>query len=220
VFGELLALLVMVTFPVTLPVVLGANTTPSSAVCPAAIVAPATPLFTANPVPLTETPEIVMLDVPVFLTATPSVLVPPTVSLPKFRLEVDSESVFVDVVPVPLVHMARDGFDALLFNVTFPVTLPVAVGAYAMVKLFVAEAARVSGIVSPLILKPTPLTVALEIVKLEPPVFFSSTVCEFVVPVATFPKAMLDGVAVSVAAPAVPVPLNEYCTLLLVALLV
>jgi hypothetical protein len=51
--GELLALLVMVTPPLTLPVVFGANTTLNSAVCPAAMVVPATPLATLKPVPTT-----------------------------------------------------------------------------------------------------------------------------------------------------------------------
>ena len=41
--GVLLALLTILTVPLTLPVALGANTTFNSAVCPAAIVAPAKP---------------------------------------------------------------------------------------------------------------------------------------------------------------------------------
>src|SRR5579863_2987809 len=44
VLGEALALLEIVTFPVTLPATFGANVTFNSAVCPAAMVAPATPL--------------------------------------------------------------------------------------------------------------------------------------------------------------------------------
>jgi len=43
-------------------------------------------------------------------------------------------------------------------------------------------------------------------------------VCEFVVPVATVPKLMADGVALIAAEP-VPVPTTEYCTEELVALL-
>jgi len=92
--------------------------------------------------------------------------------------------------------------------VTFPVTLPDAVGPNATVKLFVCEAASVSGTVRPLTLNPVPLTVTLEIVKPELPVFFNWTVCEFVVPFATAPKLTLEGVADSVAGMA-PVPLNE-----------
>jgi hypothetical protein len=172
-FGELVALLVIVTFPVTLPVVFGANTTPSSAVCPAAIVVPRTPLFTPKPVPLTVICETVRLEFPVFFTPTASVLVPPTVSFPKFRLDVDSEIVRVAVAPVPLSANVNVGFDAVLFSVTLPVTLPDAVGAKATVKLTVCDAASVNGMLRPVILNPMPLTVALDIVKLEPPVFFN-----------------------------------------------
>ena len=43
--GEFVALLEMLTVPLTLPAAFGANATLNSAVCPAAIVVPATPLF-------------------------------------------------------------------------------------------------------------------------------------------------------------------------------
>jgi len=43
--GEFVALLEMLTVPLTLPVAFGANTTFNSAVCPAAMVAPANPLL-------------------------------------------------------------------------------------------------------------------------------------------------------------------------------
>ena len=52
--GELLALLVTVTVPVTLPEALGAKSTCRTAVCPAAMVAPPTPLRTLKPLPLAD----------------------------------------------------------------------------------------------------------------------------------------------------------------------
>lgn len=172
-FGELVALLIIVTVPVTLPVTVGAKTTFISAVCPAAIVAPTKPPLIPNPVPVIPTCEMVRLEFPVFFTATPRGIEPPTTSFPKFRLDVDSEMVRVALPPVPLKAMVYVGFEALLLIVTLPVTLPEAVGANATVKLFVPEAASVSGTVMPLILNPVPLTVALEIVKVAPPVFFN-----------------------------------------------
>jgi hypothetical protein len=90
------------------------------------------------------------------------------------------------------------------------------------VKFDVCPADSVNGNEMPLSLKPVPLAVALEIVMLLPPVFFSCTDCEFVVPVATVPKLTLDGVVatVPVALAVTPVPLTEYCALMLLALLV
>ncbi len=220
-FGEFVALLTSETAPLTLPVAFGANTTFISAVCPAASVVPATPLVTLNPVPLTLIAEIVRLEFPVFFTATCSGLDPPTTSLPKFRLVVPSEMVRVELAPVPLRANVYVGFVvALLLIVTLPVTLPEAVGLNPTVKLDVCAAASVSGSEIPLSLKPVPLTVALEIVTLAPPAFFSCTDCEFVVPFATVPKLTLDGVVATVPTAVTPVPLTGYCALPLVALLV
>jgi hypothetical protein len=101
-FGEFVALLTRDTAPLTLPVAFGANTTFSSAVCPAASVVPATPLVTLKPVPVTLTAEIVRLEFPLFFTATCSGLDPPMTSLPKFRLVVPSEMIRVALPPVPL----------------------------------------------------------------------------------------------------------------------
>ena len=99
--GELLALLVTVTVPVTLPAALGENSTFRTADCPAARVAPLTPLRTLKPLPLTDTWDTVKLEFPVLSSVTPIVLDCPTVSLPKFKLEVDIDSVRVAVAPVP-----------------------------------------------------------------------------------------------------------------------
>jgi hypothetical protein len=200
-FGELVALLTSVTTPLTLPATLGANTTFNSAVCPAAIVLPLTPLVTLNPVPATLICEMVRLEFPVFFTATCSGLVPPTISLPKFKLDVNNEMVRVAVVPLPLNAMVCVESVALLLIVMVPVTLPVTVGPNATAKFKVFAGASVNGVEIPLNLNPVPLTVALEIVKLAAPVFFSCTVCEFVVPSATLPKLMLDGVVVNVPRP-------------------
>jgi hypothetical protein len=79
----------------------------------------------------------------------------------------------VALPPLPLRAMVYVGFEALLLIVTLPVALPEVDGANAIVKLFVCEAARVKGAVMPLIVNPVPLAVALEIVKLVPPVFFN-----------------------------------------------
>src|SRR5260370_1153383 len=86
-FGELVALLTSVTTPLTLPATLGANTTFNSAVCPAAIVLPLTPLVTLNPVPLTVALEIVKLAAAVFFSCTVCEFVVPSATLPKLMLD-------------------------------------------------------------------------------------------------------------------------------------
>jgi len=58
-------------------------------------------------------------------------------------------------------------------------------------------AAMISGAVMPVRLKPLPDTLAWEIVTLALPALDSLMVCELPVPVITFPKLTLDGVAAS-----------------------
>ena len=205
-FGEFVALLISVTVPLTLPVVLGANTTLRFAVCPAEIVVPLMPLVTLNPEPVTLICEMIRLEFPVFFTATSSGIDPPRISLPKFKLVVASEIVRVAVVPVPLKAMVWVALVALLFIVTVPVALPEAVGLNDTVKFSVFAAPSVNGVESPLILNPVPLTLTLDTVTFDPPVFFSCTVCEFVVPLATLPKPTLDGVFANVPRCSSPCP--------------
>lgn len=127
-FGEFVALLVRVTFPVTDPVAFGTNITFKFAVWPAAIVAPRTPLDTLKPVPDTVIADTVKLELPVFLTATTSELDPPTVSFPKLTLVVERDIVFVEPAPVPLRGIVSVEFAAVLLNVMFPEKLPAADG--------------------------------------------------------------------------------------------
>ena len=109
----------------------------------------------------------------------------------------------------------------MLLIVTSPLLVPEALGAKDTVKFAACDAASVSGTEMPLNLYPVPLIVALEMVTLLPPVFFTCTVCEFVTPVATVPKLIGVGVALRFPAVAVPpVPLSVNFTLLFDALLV
>jgi hypothetical protein len=210
--GEFVALLAIVTSPLTAPALFGANTTSISAVWFGAIVVPLTPLFTLNPVPVVLICDTVTLELPVLVTATPSMLVFPTISFPKFRLVVDSEMLRVAVPPLPLNANVYVGLLALLLTVMLPVALPAFVGANDTVKLLVCEAASVMGRARPLIWNPAPLTDAFEIVTLEVPRFCNCTVCEFVVPVATVPKLIVEGVPLIPPLIPVPIPSTGYCT--------
>jgi hypothetical protein len=118
-------------------------------------------------------PDTITLELPVFLTVTSCALVLPTSSLPKSKLELDSERVRVAVTPVPLNGMASVGLLKLLLTTILPVLLPVVVGAKVTVRFMVTPGASHSGVYKLLILNPVPLNDALERVSIEPLVFFS-----------------------------------------------
>ena len=82
--GELLALLLTLTPPVTLPVVVGAKVTFNAADCPGARTVPE--VLALKPVPVVLTLEMVTLALPEFLRVTPRVLVAPASMLPKLKL--------------------------------------------------------------------------------------------------------------------------------------
>lgn len=125
----LVALLTTVTVALSVPVVFGANTMLMMALCPGASVAPLMPLVTLyaeDPVMLT--PEIVTLDVPLLVNVTGKVVLSPTVSLPKLRLDREDSKLLVGLEPVPLNGTVSSTVPALFFMVRLPVKLPEAVG--------------------------------------------------------------------------------------------
>src|ERR1700757_2410777 len=112
-------------------------------------------------------------EFPVFVTVSSSVVVPPTLSLPKLRLLLESDSERVAVDPVPFRRISTEELLPLLVSVIFPQVLLLVVGVNLTVKLTVADGANDLGVPKSLMLKPVPLTLALEIVSIPGPVFFS-----------------------------------------------
>jgi len=197
--GVFAALLLIVIVPVWKPVVLGEKVTSKYALCPADNVTPPSPPIVLNAVPLTLNWEISTLEFPVFFTVSCNVFEPPSSSLPKLRLVLDSDSDRVAVDPVPLRLTVTVGLLLpLLVNVILPVKLVALLGVNVTVTLTVAEAERFSGMLNAFIVKPLPLIVALDIVNDVLPVFFNCTVCVLFVPTAIVPKLVLLGVAVSI----------------------
>jgi hypothetical protein len=82
--GELVALLVTDTLPVTLPAAAGAKLAVKVADCPGARITPETPVA-LNPAPETVTFEIVTLALPPFVSVTVCVLLFGMVTLPKLK---------------------------------------------------------------------------------------------------------------------------------------
>jgi hypothetical protein len=99
----------------------------------------------------------------------------------------------VAVTPLPLSGIEAGEFGALLVSARLPLALPAAGGAKSTVNVLACPAASVSGVVSPLVLKPLPVRVAWEIVRLAFPLFVILTVWELVMPTTTLPKLMLVG---------------------------
>jgi len=126
----LVALLTTVTVPLSVPVVFGANTMFMIALCPGARVAPLMPLATlyAAEDPLMLIPEIVTFDVPLFVSVTGNVVLSPTVSLPKLKLDVDDTKLLVAVEPFPPSDTVTSAAPALFFSVRLAKKAPTAVG--------------------------------------------------------------------------------------------
>src|SRR3989449_10701390 len=98
---------------------------------------------------------------------------------------------------------------ALLTSEILPMALPAVVDAKTTLKLAVCPAAKVSGAVRPLALKPLPETLICEMLTLELPELVRVTVCgALLLPTVTFPKLKLVGLAVRRKVEVTPVPLN------------
>ncbi len=74
-----------------------------------------------------------------------------------------------------------------------------------MLNIVLCPGVKVSGAASPLMLKPAPLTLACEIVTLDPPEFVKLADCDWLLPTCTLPKLKLAGLATSCPG-AIPVP--------------
>src|SRR5207244_3994959 len=93
--------------------------------------------------------------------------------------------------PVPLRAMVLGELAALLTSEMLPDALLVAVGANCTLKVLDCPAATVSGKVSPLMLKPAPVTGSCAMVRLAPPEFVKVRFCTAVLPTSTLPKLTL-----------------------------
>src|SRR5437870_12668520 len=95
---------------------------------------------------------------------------------------------------------------ALVTSEMLPDSLLVAVGANCTLKVLDCPAATVSGKVSPLMLKPAPVTGSCAMVRLAPPEFVKVRFCTAVLPTSTLPKLTLGGTTESWGC--TPVPLR------------
>ena len=122
-----------------------------------------------NPPPLAAAPEMVSDSPPLFVTATCTLLLEPTVTFPKFTLAGLAVKALC-VRPVPESGMLNGEFDASDTMLNVPLADPAAAGLKIALNETLWLALRVTGRVRPLIEKPFPLALACEIVTELPPV--------------------------------------------------
>lgn len=187
---------VIVTLPLKLPADGGVNVTLNDVLCPGGTVTGVNP-ETLNPVPLAVTWEICTFEPPVFFTVSVCVELWPTCTFVNVMLEGFGVSV-PGVTPVPVSGMLRLGFEPVDVIFTLPLTVPLALGLKCTVNDVLWPAFNVKGKVSPLKLNPAPLTLAAEMVRLDPPVLVSVSGKLELLPTCTLPNARLVGFGVKV----------------------
>src|SRR3984885_15590198 len=176
--GELVASLLIKTLPVTAPVVVGANCTVRVADWFGVNISPAVTPLVLKPAPVTVTPEMVTFALPLLVRATLSELLLPLLTLPKLRLEVLNPSTLVEPTPVPLSEMDNGEPGALLSSEIEPEAAPLVVGAKTALKMMFFPARMVTGALIPEMLKPAPVTLTDEMVRVAEPAFVTVMVWE------------------------------------------
>src|SRR2546422_628890 len=195
VLGELAALLTSEMLPDALLVAVGANCTLKVLDCPAATVSGKVSPLMLKPAPVTGSCAMVRLAPPEVVKVRFCTPVLPTSTLPKLTLGGVTES--WGCTPVQLRAIVLDQFCSSLRRSTVLDALLVAVGANCTLNVLDCPAARVSGKVSPLMLKPAPVKVPCAMVKLALPELVKVRFCTPVLPTSTLPKLTLGGVTES-----------------------
>lgn len=195
--GELVALLMIWTFaPVRVPAVVGANVTVSVADWPGARTMPPETPPAVSPAPVTVTPETSMLAFPLFVRVDVSELLLPTAMALKLRLVGFALRSEFAVEPLPDRLITRGDGSAFVFRVMDPLEVAVEVGVKMALKATLPDPPMVVEVERPLMLNPVPAALTCENRIMLLPLFLSVMVCELLVPMTTFPKLTLTGVAV------------------------
>ena len=165
----MLAFELIVNVPLAAPAAVGAKIAFNVVDCPALSVRGKLGPVKLKPLPDAAALETVTTAPPVFVTATVTVLLLPTVTLPKtallgFAVRDPGAS------PVPESAMLKGETEASETIANAPLTAPAVVGAKPTLKVTLWPTARVTGTDSPLTEKPAPRALAWEMVTELPPV--------------------------------------------------
>lgn len=199
--GEFVALLVTVTVPEKLPDATGRKVSSRVADCPGARISPAEMPLAEYPAPETPTLEIVTLEFPELVSVTPSMLLFPIATAPKFRCEVDIVNNALDAIPVPLTVTMSGDAEASLTMETPPESAPADFGANTTSREARLPGAIVSGNETPVTETPGAVALALLMVMLVEPSFVIVTDCDAVDPSGTEPNLIAVGATDIEAAP-------------------
>jgi hypothetical protein len=193
--GELAALLVTVTEPVTLPAAEGANVTMRVAASDGFSVTGAVKPLTEYPAPLAVIAEMVAAAFPVLVITTCCLALVPVATVPKFRLVVLALNCPVaTAVPVPVSGMFRVGLlGSLLVMAILPLAAPATVGEKVTTACTDCPALIVFGVVIPLIPNSLPVNVIRETVKSADPVLLRVRLALPLSPLESVPKLIEVG---------------------------
>jgi hypothetical protein len=144
--------------------------------CPGVNVIGNVSALTLKPAPMAVTLVTVTLVPPEFVMEAGWLWVLPTATLPKLRLA-GLKAKAPALPPVPESATLRLGTELFDVNMRLPETVPLADGVNVTLKVRLCPAAKVVGKLSPVVLKPAPLSVAAEILTVAPPVFVRVSVC-------------------------------------------
>jgi hypothetical protein len=205
--GEVFALFVRDKLPVKLPADAGANLTENEAEPLGAMVSGKVIPDKVNPVPEIVAWVMLRSAVPGFRTVTLCDCELPTRTLPKLRLE--GVALMSGWTPVPLRKSVDGEFEALLTMLMAPVAGPLVVGEKAAVSETVCPAERLALPLSPLTLKPAPLTATCERLMVVVPELVMVKGKEPDVPTRTLPNARLPGEVVVEDEAGTPAPETE-----------
>ena len=207
--GEFVALLTTVTVPEKPPDETGRNVSSRVADCPGVRMSPAETPLVEYPVPETPTFEMVTFEFPALVSVTPSMLLFPIATEPKFKVEVDIVSSALAAIPVPLTVTMSGVAEASLTIETPPESAPADLGANITSREARLPGAIVSGNETPVTVTPAAVALALLIVMLVGPSFVMVTDWDAVEPSGTEPNLIAVGATDIEAALVVPCWLLE-----------
>lgn len=143
------------------------------------------------------TPEIVMLEFPVFFSVIGSVVLSPTVSFPKLSCDAEDTRLVVELEVLPLRPTVASCVPLTFLMLNEPLNVPDVVGLNPTAKYVVAPGASEKGTVKELMLNIELLITALVTVTVELPEFLIVNVCVTLFPTGTVPNDTDEGVDVS-----------------------
>lgn len=158
------------------------------------------------------------MELPLFVIVAVSVLVLPTCTFPKLKLDDETLSVCAAAVPVPVSGIAICAGDPFVASVIDPLADVAETGVNTASKFSDPPAGIVLEVLRPEMLNPEPLTLTCENDNVTLPVFLIVTTAELLLPTTTLPNATLAGFTEPRASN--PVPLSPIDTVEPGALLV